>query len=75
MHRAHRQHEQREGTAADLGADTAATSRRGTPRRSALHPCECGCGALVRRRFAPGHAAKLRAQRKREARALALFLV
>jgi hypothetical protein len=71
MRRPHRQQAQREGTA----ADTASTSRRGTPHHIALHPCECGCGALVRRRFAPGHAAKLRAQRKREERALAQFLV
>jgi hypothetical protein len=75
MRRPHRQQAQRGGTAADPGADPAAPSQRGTPHLSALHPCECGCGALVRRRIAPGHAAKLRAQRKREERALVQFLV
>lgn len=27
-----------------------------------MHPCECGCGALVRARFVQGHDAKLKSQ-------------
>lgn len=32
------------------------------------HPCECGCGLMIKRRFAAGHNAKLRSRLLREAR-------
>ena len=51
------------------------SKRRSAARTQADHPCECGCDTLVRRRFAPGHAAKLRAQRKREDRLISQLLV
>ena len=49
--------------------------RQSAARTQADQPCECGCGTFVRRRFAPGHAAKLRAQRKREDRLVNQLLV
>jgi hypothetical protein len=51
------------------------SKRRSAARAQADHPCECGCGTLVRRRFAPGHAAKLRDQRTREDRLVNQLLV
>ena len=39
------------------------------PATVALHPCECGCGEGARRRFIPGHDAKLRSRLLRAARA------
>jgi hypothetical protein len=52
--------------------------RRCAPPDMPLHPagrvdtpglCECGCGLPVRRRFLPGHDARLRSRLLREARA------
>src|SRR5205814_8291681 len=39
------------------------------PRSPLARPCECGCGAPVRRRFLPGHVARLRSRLLREVRA------
>lgn len=44
-------------------------ARKG-PRTGFLTPCECGCGALVARRFAPGHDAKLKSRLHRELKSL-----
>jgi hypothetical protein len=38
------------------------------PRSTAARLCECGCGAMARRRFLPGHDAKLRSRLVRTAR-------
>jgi predicted nuclease with RNAse H fold len=45
--------------------------RSGALTTAAVHPrcCECGCGAEVRRRFLPGHDAKLKSTLRRRASA------
>ncbi len=52
------------GKGSDNLTDTTGSAQ--TPR--ADHPCECGCGLLIRRRFAAGHNTKLRSRLLREAR-------
>jgi len=51
----------------DNGPPPAVREEAPSPRPVAVHPCECGCGLPVRRRFAPGHDAKLKSRLKRAA--------
>jgi hypothetical protein len=41
----------------------------GSPRSAEARLCECGCGAPVRRRFLPGHDARLKSRLLKDLRA------
>jgi predicted nuclease with RNAse H fold len=52
-----------------FGRSTVRAMGNGAVILPGLHRCECGCGAVVSRRFLPGHDAKLRSRLIREMRA------